>query len=677
MKNKKHPEHKDINTYQQDPSISPSKNNSLEQSNTHIHVGAEYVGVISLTPYGVGFVSLEGIEQDILIDPDDTNTALHNDVVLVRILPRRKNDTRTRGEVVRVEKRAKTRFVGVVYKEKGLCFVDVDDRKFYTSIRIPESESEKLISGLKVLVEMKEWTNQKTHPEGTVVEIFGPAGEHGAEMRSIVAGAGFDYSFPPEVEEVAKKLAERREEIFRREIARRKDYRNRITFTIDPHDAKDFDDALSILKNQDGTYEIGVHIADVTAFVKRGDAIDKEAAKRATSIYLVDRTIPMLPEVLSNDLCSLNPFEDKLTFSVIFILTKDGEVKNYSIEETVIRSDKRFTYAEAQRILDTGSGTHADELAIFRDIGRVIRNKRFKDGAINFETDEVEFELDKDGAPVRIYKKERLETHELIEDFMLLANRTVAEYMANREKNSNAEKVFVYRIHDVPKEERIDNLSKFLKALGYKLKTNKEGISVKDLNALLKEVDNTPEEDMIKTATIRSMAKAIYSLNNIGHFGLAFAYYTHFTSPIRRYPDIMVHRLIKAHLNSEELPQHEFAYYQRMVAHSSEREVAAVNAERESIKLKQVEYMTRHIGKTFNGVVSGVSEWGAFVEELETQAEGMVHLRDMKDDFYILDPHGFQLVGKNTGRKIRLGDKVRVKLISASISEKTLNWVFV
>lgn len=648
-----------------------------KNKNEKKHARAEpHSGVITLTARGIGFVRAHSEDaEDLLIEKEHLNTALHGDLVEVVLLPRRKNDTRWRGEVLRVLERSKTTFVGTVYKEQNGCFVDVDSKKFYTTIRINEEESKNLASGLKVVVELLPWTNPKQAPRGRILEKLGPAGEHNTEMRAIVASAGFDYSFPAPVESRAGEIERNKDAIMKTAMETRKDMRDRTTFTIDPDDAKDFDDAISVRELDSGLMELGVHIADVSGYVEKNDPIDQEAAERGTSIYLVDRTIPMLPEVLSNDVCSLNPFEDKLAFSIVFTITKAGEVKDEWVGETIIKSDKRFTYHEAQRVLDTGSGAHSEELLVARDISRALRKKRYESGAINFDSQEVGFDLDQDGKPVRIYLKERLEVHLVIEDLMLLANRHVAALMAKCCKDlPDNQRVFVYRIHDSPKEERIDQLSTFLKALGYELKSRSGVVDSKDLNALLKQVKGTPEEDLINTATIRSMAKAVYSLKNIGHFGLSFTYYTHFTSPIRRYPDLMVHRLVKGYLKGEKIDPKEYSRYERLVTHSSEREAAAVEAERESTKLKQVEYMAEHIGETFSGVITGVTEWGIYVAEDATKAEGMVRLRDMQDDFYTLDEHGFQLVGERTGKTLRLGDRVTIKLVAADIEARTLDW---
>lgn len=638
----------------------------------------KFSGFISVNGKGTGFLKVPTLKEDIVIEREYLNTALHGDTVTVSLLPHRARDTRTRGEVLSVDARARTRFVGTTHTERGMCFVSLGDRRMYTQFILSEDTRKSVAGGLKVVIDMQEWSDPRAMPVASLVEILGPAGEHETEMRAVVINAGFDYHYPEEVEQEARYIQEKKAEIFKEALKNRRDFRDTTTFTIDPFDAKDFDDAISVKDLGDGTYEMGVHIADVSHYVLHNDAIDKEALRRGTSIYLVDRTIPMLPEVLSNDVCSLNPNEDKLTFSAVFVMTREGEIKSEWFGETVIQSDKRFTYEEAQRILDTGSGTLIEELTTMQIIARALRAKRYKEGSINFDTDEIQFTLDDHGAPISVRRKVRTETMLHIEDFMLLANRRIAAWMSNNlERLPDDQKIFVYRIHDSPKEERMDQLMLFLKALGHELKAPKGVIGANGINSLLKSIEGTPEEDLVKTATIRTMAKAIYSLKNIGHFGLAFTYYTHFTSPIRRYPDLMVHRLVKGHLTGNPVPAAEYAVYEQQAAHSSEREVAAVEAERESVRMKQVEFLSKQIGTTFEGVVSGVTEWGMYVEELSTMAEGMVRLRDMKDDFYMLGEHGYELIGENTGKKYRLGDKVKVKLIGTDLGARTIDWQLV
>ncbi len=629
-------------------------------------------GMIKITGKGVGYFSIPGEEIDLEIQPENINTALNGD--RVRVEPVAKEIYgRKQGKVLEVLERRKLTFVGTLEKSAQGFFVIPDDKKMYRDIFIPEDKVGKAVNGDKVQVKITSWEDPQKSPIGEILKDIGRKGEHNAEMQSIVLDKGFEIDFPPDVE----KEAENWKEEFNKEdhLKDRKDFRDRTTFTIDPVDAKDFDDALSFNKLEDGTFEIGIHIADVSHFVIPKTALDREALKRGTSIYLVDRTIPMLPEILSNDLCSLNPNEDKYAFSAVFIMNQNGKVSERWFGKTLIDSDKRFSYEEAQEILDKKSGLFFEELNTLNEISYKLREEKFKNGAIEFETEEVKFELDDKGKPIKVFKKVRGDTHKMIEDFMLLANREVAKYMsAFSDKNPKA--AFVYRIHDAPDREKIINLATFVKALGFELK-NKEGeTTAEDISRMLKSVEGTPTEMLIKTAAIRSMSKAVYSTSNIGHFGLGFEYYTHFTSPIRRYPDLMVHRLLQRFLDHGKVEQDEIVKYQYLSDESSQREMDAAEAERASIRYKQVEYMENRIGEVFEGIVSGVSEWGIYIEEKNTKAEGMVKLRDMTDDFYELNEKLYAVVGKKSGNKYSLGDAVKVKLIAADPERKTLDFAF-
>lgn len=630
-------------------------------------------GEISVNSRGVGYLEVEGQEEDIEIENHFLKTAMNGDTVEVVLLPKSKWD-RQKGEVVKIVDRAKMRFVGTVKKNGGF-FVEPDDRRMYRDIFVPPAQTHNANEGDKVLVKIKEWTDQKKNPEGQILQIIGKRGEHNAEMESIVLESGFDINFPKEVEEEADKVAARERARMNDEAKLRRDFRGITTFTIDPFDAKDFDDALSLKELGHDEYEIGVHIADVSHYVTEGSALDKEARKRGLSVYLVDRTIPMLPEVLSNDLCSLNPNEDRLSMSGVFVMNKHGKIKSKWFGKTIINSDKRFSYEDAQKVLDEKKGQYYKELQTLNDIAKNLQKEKFKNGAIDFETEEVKFRLDERGVPIEVYRKTRLDTHKLIEEFMLLANREVAEHVfkANKAKKGS----FIYRIHDVPNPEKIIDLGIFLKALGFDLHSKNGEIHSKEINALLKRVEGSPQESLIKTAAIRSMAKAIYSTRNIGHFGLAFEFYTHFTSPIRRYPDLIVHRLLQREVVGGKIPQDEFSKLERIAGESSDREVTAAEAERSSIKYKQVEYMSKHIGKQFEGTISGVAEWGIYVEEVQTKCEGMVRLRDLADDYYILDKKNYSIVGEKTKRKYSLGDKVKFKVKAADMERKTLDYVFV
>ncbi|MDP3875168.1 MAG: ribonuclease R [bacterium] len=635
-------------------------------------------GTIRVTGKGVGYFPAPDDSDDFEIQPDNLHAALNRDKVKIGFLNKEVLG-RKQAEVLEIAERHKTEFVGTLEKDGDIFFLVPDDKRMYRDIFVPldsvrQGSPQAAQAGDKVQVKIIEWSDPSKSPKGEVIRIIGRAGEHNAEMLGIVYESGFEVDFPPEVEEDAqmwKKKYQKEEK-----LKGRKDFRETATFTIDPVDAKDFDDALSFKILPDGDYEIGIHIADVSHFVVEKTALDREALKRGTSIYLVDRTIPMLPEVLSNDLCSLNPNEPKYAFSAVFVIDKEAKVKERWFGKTLIESDKRFSYEEAQEIMDKGIGTFVEELKTLNTLAKKLREERFRKGALDFETEEVKFELDDLGKPIRVYRKERKDTHKLIEEFMLLANREVATYMSavHPERSRGA---FVYRIHDAPNREKILNLATFVKALGFELK-NKDGETTgEDIARMLRSVDDSPAEMLIKTAAVRAMSKAIYSTSNIGHFGLAFEYYTHFTSPIRRYPDLMVHRLLLRFLLKGQIEQDEIIKYQRLCDDSSERELEAAQAERASIKYKQVEYMQEHISEQFNAIVSGVSEWGVYVEEVNTKAEGMVKLRDMKDDFYELNEKLYAIVGKKTGKKYSLGDKIKVKLTASDPERKTLDFTFV
>ncbi len=627
-------------------------------------------GVIDVTRRGVGYFEVPGEERDVEIAPEHLNRALNGDTVRIETIGRRYG--RLQGKVVEVLERAKDRFVGEVRRENGVWLLLPDDRRMYASIEL--SSDEQLKENLKVAARIVSW-HRDARPQGEILEVFGRKGEHEAEIAAIMFEQGFEAAFPARVENEAEKIGREREAIMAQKLPGRRDFRAVTTFTIDPADAKDFDDALSVKELPGGDTEVGVHIADVSAYVPLGSAIDAEAQKRGTSIYLVDRTVPMLPEVLSNDLCSLNPDVDRLTFSAVFTLSPEGQIKSTWFGESVIHSHKRFTYEEAQAVLDAGEGVFAQELLLLRDLARRLRQARAKEGLIEFDQDEIKFTLDETGRPLSVRKKVRVETMLLIEDFMLLANRAVAEHVYNLGKRlPEARRTFVYRIHDVPKQEKLKELSTFLHAIGYELNAKKR-VTPKDLNKLFKQIEGKPEENLIKTATVRSMAKAIYATKNIGHFGLSFRYYTHFTSPIRRYPDVMVHRILRGHLNGEPLSAQELRLYEKLSIQSSEREVAAAEAERDSVRMKQVEFMGSKVGQTFEGVVSGVAEWGMYVAENESKAEGLIRLKDFGDDYYIADTANYRIVGEKTKRTFRLGDPVHVKLTAANLDERTLDFV--
>ncbi len=631
-------------------------------------------GIIRIAGKNLGFFEVEGQEQDILIETENLNTALNKDEVEIVTLPK-KLQGRVTGKVIKVLKRNKMQFVGTLEHEKGRLFLIPDDKKMYKDIVIVGDKTPEAKDDIKALVQVSDWTDPKKNPEGKILKIIGKKGLHEVEMAAIVFEKGFDTEFPPEVDYEAETAAKNfTGTISPVELAKRRDFRQTLTFTIDPIDAKDFDDAISFKKLANGNFEIGVHIADVSHFVQEHTALDREARKRGFSVYLVDRTIPMLPEALSNVVCSLNPNEDRLTFSAVFEISPAGNVLSRWFGKTVIHSAKRFTYESAQEVLDGKSEEHKEPLLILNSIAKKLREEKEKKGAIDFEQDEVRFELDENGKPLRIYKKARLDTHKLVEEYMLLANREVAEFIYKAREKKKSKEPFIYRVHDLPDRERIGNLGMFLKALGHDLAMSKGNVSAKDLQMLFEKIEGRAEESMIKTAAVRSMAKAIYSTMNIGHFGLSFEYYTHFTSPIRRYADLLVHRILFHHLNGTSIPVQEWQSYEKMARDNSEQEIAAAEAERNSKKYKQVEYMQEKIGQVFDGIISGVTEWGMYIEEKDTRCEGMIKLRDLGDDFYNLEEKTYSLVGEKTKKRFSLGDKIRFKVVSADLERRTIDY---
>jgi len=622
---------------------------------------------------GTGFVSLADYEEDVVIPTESLSFGLDGDVVRIA-LTTRSPEGRQQGEVREVVEPKHKEFVGSIDTTGDGPVLVPDNRRIHIRIDLPHSAREH--TGQKVVAQITKWSSPHMNPRGEITDVLGPIGSHETEMQAIIRSGGFSGNFPPAVEEAAQTLYKNRDTLFEKaeNDPKRRDYRDRPTVTIDPADAKDFDDALSFRPCENGNVEVGIHIADVSYYVEEGGVIDMEARERGTSVYLVDRVIPMLPEVLSNDLCSLRPNEDRLAFSAVFELDSEGRTVHEWYGQTIIHSDKRLTYAHAQQILDEESGEHYEVLSSLMDISRKLRKRRYQNGAIAFEQPEVQFELDEDKKPIRVYTKERTETMLMIEDFMLLANKSVAEHIHRRAKENDTNAAFVYRVHDSPDTEKIEELAIFLRALGYELKTHKGVVKATDINRLLEEVEGTPEENLIKVATIRSMAKAVYTTKNIGHFGLAFKYYTHFTSPIRRYPDLMVHRLLRKHLDGSPIGGKEIAKYERLSIQSSEREMSAVAAERDSIKFKQVEYMQDKVGEEFTGVVTGVSDWGVYVEEKESRAEGMIRLASMKSDYFEHQASKYRVKGDRTGKTYSLGDEIRVRLTRADPDERQLDF---
>ena len=605
----------------------------------------------------------------ILIAERNSAHAMNGDKVKVSFFAKRKHHM-IEAEVVEILERSNDTFVGRLSVSKQYAFLLTESSRLANDIFIPKDKLKGGKDGDKAVVKVTEWPAEFKNPIGEVIDILGPTGDNNAEMHAILAEFGLPYVYPKKVVAAAEKISS---EITEEEIAKREDFRNVLTFTCDPADAKDFDDALSIRKTESGLWEVGVHIADVTYYVEEGSIIDKEALNRATSVYLVDRTIPMLPEKLCNNLCSLRPDEDKLAYSVVFELDEDAFVRNSRIVHTVIRSNRRFCYEEVQAIIESQKGEYADEILVLDKMAKKLRERRFKNGAVNFDRVEVKFNIDENGKPLSVYFKESKDANKLIEEFMLLANRTVAERIGKVGKDKKA-KTFVYRVHDLPDPEKLDNLSQFISRFGYKLKTSGSRNDItKSLNKLLDDVHGKKEENLIETISVRAMMKAYYSTHNIGHYGLAFDYYTHFTSPIRRYPDMMVHRLLTHYLEKEGRSAN-LKKYESMCEQSSKMEEVAAQAERASIKYKQVEFMSDKIGQVFEGVISGISEWGIYVELNETKCEGLVPMRDLDDDYYEFDEKNYCLRGRRDHHIYQLGDAMKVKVARADLEKKQLDF---
>ena len=606
--------------------------------------------------------------EPIFIAERNSAHAMNNDKVKVALSAKRKKQT-PEGQVIEILKRANETFVGTLKVSKNYAFLLTESSTLANDIFIPKEKLKGGKNGEKAVVKITEWPEDSKNPFGQVIDILGKAGENTTEMHAILAEYGLPYSYPQAVEAAADKIPA---EISPEDYAEREDFRNVVTFTIDPKDAKDFDDALSIRRLRPGIWEVGVHIADVSHYVKEGGSIDKEAVKRATSVYLVDRTVPMLPERLCNFICSLRPDEEKLAYSVIFDMDEKAEVKDYRIRHTVIKSNRRFAYEEAQQIIETGQGDYKEEILELNRLAQFLREKRMAEGSIDFDRTEVKFEIDENGKPTNVYFKESKEANKLIEEFMLLANRTVAEHIGKVPKNRKP-KVFPYRIHDLPDPDKLDNLNQFIARFGYKIRTggNKMEVS-RSLNRMLNEVKGKKEQNLVETVSIRTMQKAHYSIYNIGHYGLGFDYYTHFTSPIRRYPDLMVHRLLTRYLAGGRSAQAD--KYETLCKHSSDMEQLAASAERASIKYKQVEFMSERIGNVYDGVISGVTEWGLYVEINENKCEGMIPIRDLDNDYYEFDEKNYCLIGRRHHQKYSLGDPIRIKVAKTNLAKKQLDF---
>ena len=641
-----------------------------------------YEGTIDMTGRKTAYFICPDFEEDVFIPTNNLNRALDKDKVKVYVYNRRKGK-RPEGEVIEVVERAKTDFVGVIDIQKNFAFVSTANPKMYTDIFIPKDKIGEAEQGDVVLVHIEDWPKRADSPFGRVEKVLGKPGEHDTEIHAILAEYGLPSEFPKEVETFAQKIDTTIQES---EIAKRRDMRDTLTFTIDPKDAKDFDDALSFKKLDNGNFEIGVHIADVSYYLEEGTILDDEAYQRATSVYLVDRVVPMLPEVLSNFACSLRPQEEKYTFSAIFELDAKAKVINQWFGRTVIFSDQRFAYEEAQYIIETKDNTIPIETSItgssyvvadeiveatlkMDELAKILRRNRMNEGAISFDKVEVKFNLDQEGEPEGVYFKIAKDANHLIEEFMLLANRKVAEYIGKQKKT------FIYRIHDEPNEDKLIAMQNVIAKFGYKIDFRNKGDISKSLNALMEEVSGKKEQNLIDTLAIRSMSKAKYSTDNIGHYGLAFDYYSHFTSPIRRYPDVMVHRLLQFYLDGGKSVDEET--YETKCLHSSTMEGLATNAERDSIKYMQVKYMQNHEEQEFLGVISGVTEWGIYVEIIENKCEGMVRIRDIKEDYYTFDEKQYALVGATSHDLLQLGDEIYVKVKNADLVKKQLDFNFI
>jgi ribonuclease R len=609
-------------------------------------------------------------EEDIFIAANNTGRAMDGDRVRVHLFPRRKS-RKVEGQIIEILERAKTQFVGTILASKKMAFMLPDNPKMPVDFLIPMDSLNGATDGQKVLIKMVDWPEHSKNPVGEVIHVLGNPGENNVEMQSILAEFGFPLAFPDEVESEAARIPDT---ISAEEIAKRRDFRNILTFTIDPIDAKDFDDAISFQKLENGHYEVGVHIADVSHYVHPKTALEDEAYERATSVYLVDRVIPMLPEKLSNGVCSLRPHEEKLCFSAVFEMNDKAEILHEWIGKTVIFSDRRFNYDEVQKIIETKEGEYVEEILKVHQLAQIMRSERFKEGAINFNSVEVKFHLDENAKPIGVYLKEQKESNQLIEEFMLLANKKVAEFIG-KPKGKQTPKTFVYRVHDEPNPEKLGTFVQFLSKLGYKMRLQSRKTLADSFNNLFRDIAGKGEETMVESIAIRTMSKAYYSTDNIGHYGLSFPYYSHFTSPIRRYPDLMVHRLLERYMEGK--PSVEQASWEARCKHASEMEKKAAEAERASVKYKQAEYLKERIGQEFDGIISGVTKWGLFVELAENRCEGMVPLRALDDDMYVLDDDNYRVVGRRNGKIYQLGNKVRIRVTHVDLNKKQMDFVMV
>ncbi len=633
---------------------------------TFIPQSSIITGTIDMTKSGSAYLLTGKPDGDIFIPQEKLNQALHGDTVEVTVWARHKK--KPVGEVTKIVKRHKIDFAGIVNKKGNYAFLEVSESRMPYDIFIPEGMLGEAQHGQKAIARIMEWDSKSKNPSGKIIDVLGNPGENDTEMHAILAEFDLPYKFPEKLEELAKQIDAG---ISEEEIAKREDFRNVLTFTIDPHDAKDFDDALSYKILPNGNIEVGVHIADVTHYVQPGTAIDNEAVERGTSVYLVDRTVPMLPEHLSNFICSLRPNEEKLTYSAIFEMTENADIVKHRFAKTIINSARRFTYEEAQERIETGEGDLATEILHLDKLAKKLREKRFGKGAIAFDRVEVRFNIDPKGKPLSVYFKEMKDSNQLIEEFMLLANRYVAEYVGKQTKATP--KTFVYRVHDEPDFQKLYDFSNFIKRFGYNIKFDTDKSVAKSINGLLSQVRGKAEQNVVEQLAVRSMAKAVYTTDNIGHYGLAFDFYTHFTSPIRRYPDMMVHRLLARYLAGGDSVSAE--KFEIKCKHASDMEQRAANAERASIKYKQVEFMTDKLGSVYPAVITGVTEHGMYAEIIENKIEGMVPMRELSDDFYVYDEKNYCIIGRRKHKRYQMGDTIKIQIVRADMQKRRLDFV--